>query len=350
MHNVTLCCIITPAYYGTLESILSHLKKVLAWLLALLKQALRTYLQLLMIIVPVLVATKLLVDWGAVDFLSRLLAPLMKVVGLPGSSSLALASGMFVNLYTGVLLLVSMPDIAGLSVAQVTILGTMMLVAHALPLELGITRKAGPRLASLFLLRAGGAFLLGWLLNKFYTLTAWLQEPVAIVWNPAPADSSWGTWALSQLQTLAAMFFIIFGLMALLRILDLLKITALITRLLKPLLTLLGISEKAAPLTILGRIMGIVIGGGLIIQEARSGKISDRDVYASMALMSLSHSLIEDTLVVSIIGAHSSGLLWARLTFTLILIFPLVQLVKRLPDRLFEKYLFHSQKRSTAAQ
>jgi hypothetical protein len=321
---------------------LSFIRKILDWLFTLLKEALRTYLQLMIIIVPVLIITKLLVDWGAVDFLGRLLAPLMQVVGLPGSTALALASCMFVNLYTGVLLLVSMPDAAQLTIAQVTVLGTMMLVAHNLPLELGISRKTGPRLASLFILRTGGAFLLGWLLKEFYNLTGWLQEPVHILWNPAPADASWGSWALSQLQTLGMMFVMIAGLMALLKILDMLKVTDFLSRLLKPVFTLLGMSEKAAPLTILGMIMGIVIGGGLIIQEARSGKISSRDVYSSMALMSLSHSLIEDTMVVMIMGAHLSGIIGARLIFTLLLIFPLVQWVKRMPDGAFEKYLFHA--------
>jgi hypothetical protein len=288
----------------------------------------------------------LLVDLGAVDLVGRLLAPIMHVVGLPGSSGLALATCLLVNLYAGVLLWMSMPAGLGLSVAQATVLAVLMLVAHGLPLELGISRRTGPRLVSLFVLRLGGAFLLGWLLNQFYTLTGWLQEPAKILWNPASADASWGAWVLGQLESLAMMFLIITGLIALLKILDMLKITAFLSRLLKPVLTMLGMSENAAPLTILGMIMGIVVGGGLIIQEARSGKISNRDVFTSMALMSLSHSLIEDTMVVSVTGAHYSGLLVGRLVFSLLVIFLMVQVVKRMPESIFEKYLFRVDKRA----
>ena len=49
---------------------------------------------------------------------------------------------MLTNLYTGILVLVTLPDLS-LTTAQVTVLGCMMLVAHGLPIEARIAQKAG---------------------------------------------------------------------------------------------------------------------------------------------------------------------------------------------------------------
>ncbi len=58
-----------------------------------------------------------------------------------------------------------------------------------------------------------------------------------------------------------------------------------LTRLLRPVLTLLGISDRAAPLAIVGMTLGLTYGGGLIIQEARAGHLSRHDVFCALALL-----------------------------------------------------------------
>ena len=130
---------------------------------------------------------------------------------------------------------------------------------------------------------------------------------------------------------------IIFALMALLRILKAIGVMDLLTRLLEPGLRLLGMSRDAAPVTVIGMTMGITYGGGLIIQEARSGILSRRDVFFSMALMGLSHSLVEDTILMMLLGGHLSGILGGRVVFSLLAIFLLVRLLARLPEKTFER-------------
>ena len=104
------------------------------------------------------------------------------------------------------------------------------------------------------------------------------------------------------------------------RLLAYFGITEKLNNLLKPVLEAIGIGKNAATLTVIGLSMGITYGGGLMIHEVKSGSISKRDVFASLTLMGLSHALIEDTLLMMLLGAHLSGTLWARLIFSLLFV------------------------------
>ncbi len=307
--------------------------------LELLRDALRTSAELFKIIIPISIATRFLQQWGLVDQLGLLLGPLMELVGLPGQLGLVWATAMITNLYGGMVVFASLAPALDLTVAQVTVLTSMMLVAHGLPVELRIAQKAGTRFRTMALLRIGGALLLGWLLHLGYQFSGTLQQANQALWNPPPVDPAWGAWILAELRNMVSIFFIILCLMALLRLLKKLGISELLTRLLEPLLALLGIGRAAAPLTIIGMTLGLSYGGGLIIREAQAGVLSKKDIFASIALMGLCHSLIEDTLVMLLLGGHVSGVFWGRLLFSLLVIFLLGRLIRLLPQAVFERYL-----------
>ena len=125
----------------------------------------------------------------------------------------------------------------------------------------------------------------------------------------AVADAVASALTENQIVAFILSFLIILALLILMRVLERLGITALLTRLLRPVLTLLGISERAAPLAIIGMTLGLTYGGGLIIQEARAGHLSRHDVFCALALLGICHSFIEDTLLMVVIGGHLSGTL-----------------------------------------
>ncbi len=300
---------------------------------------LRTCSELFKIIIPISIATRLLQQWGIVDQLGVLLGPLMQLVGLPGEIGLVWATAMVTNLYAGMVVFASLAPGLDLTVAQVTVLTTMMLIAHGLPVELRIAQKAGTRFRTQALLRIGGALLLGALLNLGYRASDTLQQTNRSLWNPPAVDPSWSGWLLSELRNYLSIILIIFSLMALLRLLKKIGIVDLLTRLLEPLLALLGMGRQAAPLAIVGITLGLSYGGGLIIREAQSGHLSRADIFSSITLMGLCHSLIEDSLLMMVLGGHLSGVLWGRLLFSLLVVFLLTRLVRLLPQGLFERYV-----------
>jgi hypothetical protein len=66
--------------------------------------------------------------------------------------------------------------------------------------------------------------------------------------------------------------------------------------------------------------LGLSFGGALLIAEAKSGRLSKRNVFISMRFLALCHSLVEDTLLILLLGAHISVFLWARLVFLYLLL------------------------------
>ena len=300
----------------------------------------KTSLILFKIVIPISVATKLLNDWGLTSYIGIALGPVMKLVGLPGSMGLVWATAMITNLYAAIIVFSSIVSPEHLTTAQVTILTTMMLVAHSLPIELRIAQKAGPRLRFMLTLRVLGALLIGFLLNQIYLKSGYLQTEFIAVWKPDMSDPSWKAWAIAQLRSLLSIYGIILLLLFIVRLLTWLRITDLLARILKPILQMMGMSKDAAPITIIGMTMGIGYGGGLIIREAQSGALSKRDIFFSLAFMGLMHSMIEDTLLMILLGGHVSGVLIFRFIFAMAVIFVMVRLMKQVSETAFDRYFF----------
>lgn len=305
-----------------------------------LRQTVKTSYVLFRIIVPIALGVRLLEQAGAIDLLGRLLAPLMALVGLPGSMGLVWATTLVTNLYGGMVVFAGVAPGAGLTAAQVTVLATMMLVAHAIPVEASIAQRAGTRFRTMAALRVAGALLLGALLNLAYTVSDTLQQANRALWTPPPRDPSWSGWAAGEARNLLYIFLIILALLVLMRLLERLGIINGLTRLLRPVLTLLGISDRAAPLAIVGMTLGLTYGGGLIIQEARAGQLSRHDVFCALTLVGLCHSFIEDTLLMMVIGGHLSGILVGRTLFALLVTFFMARLLRSLQDPVLGRWFF----------
>jgi hypothetical protein len=154
-------------------------------------------------------------------------------------------------------------------------------------------------------------------LHHLLAAGGWLSGPAAMVWQPQPEDAAWGAWALGQARKLGSIFFIILALMGFMRLLDAVGVNRLVQAALRPVLRLMGIGPSAATVTVIGLTLGFTYGGGLIIAETRSGRLDAAEVFPAMTLMGLAHSLIEDTLLMMLMGGHLLGTFWFRLAFSL---------------------------------
>ncbi|MGR4069277.1 nucleoside recognition domain-containing protein [Billgrantia sp. C5P2] len=292
----------------------------------LLREAWTVYWTLLKVMVPALLIVKALEMLGMTELLGQWLAPLMAPLGLPEPLSLVWAATLLTNIYTGLVIFFEVTRDTPLTVAQVTVLGVLMAVGHSLPIEGAVARMAGVPWWLTVLLRAGGAWLLGWLLHLSYSWGGWLQHANHVVWQPSAQEATLVAWLQGQATTLATIFVVIFALMSLLRLLHWLGVERLIHKLLYPLLRLLGIGPAAANITVIGITLGLTFGAGLLLREAHSGRLTPRDIVLTLCFLGLCHSLIEDTLLIMLMGADLSGLLWARLGFALVVIAMLARL------------------------
>ena len=85
--------------------------------------------------------------------------------------------------------------------------------------------------------------------------------------------------------------------------------------------------------------LGLTYGGGLLIREANKGILSQREIFGAISLIAICHSLIEDTLLVMLLGADISGALYLRLVFAFIVVGVGMRLIARLSDAVFYRYL-----------
>ncbi|MCW8975715.1 MAG: hypothetical protein OQK42_07910, partial [Sedimenticola sp.] len=283
------------------------------WFEELLKDIYQVVSTLFKIMIPALLLVKILEEIGGVEVIAWLLGPVMAWVGLPESMGLVWATTLLTNIYTGMIIFFNVAQTESLNVAQVTVIGTMMLIAHTLPIEARIAQKAGVRLGVTLLIRLSSALLLGFILHHLYAWGGWLQQPSQLLWSPGVVDSSITAWLLSQLKSLGMIVLIISALLTTLKLLRLLHIERLLHWLLQPVLRMLGIGPTATTITIVGFTLGLAFGGGLLIKEAQAGHVPYRDVFSAMTLLALCHSVIEDTLLILLLGADISGILWMRL-------------------------------------
>ncbi|NVO04090.1 MAG: hypothetical protein HXX09_15445 [Bacteroidetes bacterium] len=300
---------------------------------------------MLKIMVPVSIIVKLLQISGGIEIIGSALAPIMKLVGLPGEMGLVWATGMITNLFGGVIAFINLSGNHPLTVAQITILATMMLVAHTFPIELQIARKSGLKLITMLFIRFGFAFLFGLILHTFYSQFNLLGETAIIKLKPdLIQDLTILGWIKNELKNYLIIFLFIFSLMFLIKLLKVLGIIKLITKLISPLLRFLGISESVTTITIVGLTLGIVYGGVLIINESKSNEIKRRDIFYSMTLMGLCHSVIEDSILMISIGGHYSGIIIGRIILSLIITFIIVKITSRFSDALFGKLFLNKVK------
>ncbi|PAU72211.1 hypothetical protein [Vreelandella alkaliphila] len=284
-----------------------------------LQDALRVYVTLLKILIPALLIVKGLELLGMIQWLGAALAPLMSTLGLPEQMGVVWAAALFTNLYTAIAVFFQVVGETPLSVEQVTVLGALMLVGHSLPVEGAVAKRAGVPWWGTLVLRVGGALLLAWLLHCFYSYFGLLQAPVELVWQPSFSSApTLSGWALAQLETLALIFVIILALIVLLKLLKRLGLERWIHLGLLPLLKLLGIGRSAANVTVIGFTLGLSYGAGLLIRDVQNGVLSKRDSTLALCFLGLCHSVIEDTLLILMLGADITGILWARLFFAII--------------------------------
>ena len=314
---------------------------IIHWFKKPVKDSVVLYWELIKLMVPIMIIVRIGVEFGLIETVSKVFIPFMNLVGLPPEAGIIWTTTMLVNIYAGIAILLTLLPEAPMTVAQITILGSLMLFAHGLPVEQRIVQKSGPSLIVTSLLRIVGAMAYGAMLNVIYTGFNLLQEPAVIPWVPeTDANADWKEWIIDSTISTLTIYWIILGLIILLKLLDDLKVTDFLSKLLSPILGHMGISNHAIPVTMIGVLLGLSFGGALILREAKEGKMSPKDIFLSLTFICFVHSMIEDTLLILALGADITAILIGRFIFGFIIVFILGRIVANMSDITFNRYLF----------
>ena len=296
-------------------------------LISLVQETRLTSWELIRITVPIAILTKILEELGLIAYLSVVMEPVMSIIGLPGSLGLVWATAIFTNLYGGIAVFATLAPGLDLTGGQITVLCSAMLIAHSLPVELSISKRAGANLMPIGLIRLVGAVLYAFIINRACLYFHIWQEKADLLFTADVASGNLLQWAGDLLRNQGLIILIIFCIVLCMRILKTIGFLDLLEKILAPILPFFGMGRQAAPITVVGMIMGIGYGGALIIRETCTGKMAKKEVFNSMALMGLCHGLVEDTLVMAAIGGKIAGIFWGRIVYSLIVTYLLVRLL-----------------------
>lgn len=294
----------------------------------------RMFLAIAKIMVPVMAAVQVAQHFGLVDMAGRLLGPVMGLFNLPAEAAIVWATTLLIGIYGGLASLASLSGTLDLNSAQLSVLAAMMLIAHNIPVEQSIVRRAGASFGITALLRVGSAAAYGAATAWITHLTGWLGDPVNLEWmrgseflSDTPGSGYWA-WIQATAFSLILTFAVIVGLVVVLDILERLGITRRITTAITPILRISGLNAQAAPVTTVGVLLGLSYGGALIIEESDKQGFSARTRFLALSWLSLSHSLIEDTLLLAALGADLWIILAGRLLLTLAVIALLARITR----------------------
>lgn len=269
-------------------------------------------------------------QFGLSEFLAMILAPVMEFVGLPPETGIVWAVTILTGIYGGAGAYLSIMPGLELSVAQHSILCSMMLFAHALPVEQAVVHRVGANAWVTGAIRIVAAvcygFTVNWLCLEAGILSAPLESPVVGFFASNP---SWAQWLIDTLVYVVALIVVVFVLLILMDVLKAIGAIDLLNWLLRPLLRTIGVDYNLAPIATTGVLLGVVYGGALMMEEVRAKNYPARSVFSAMVLVCLVHALIEDTLVVLAIGANIWIVLVARVPFALLFVYLAIKLSGR---------------------
>ena len=270
---------------------------------------------LLKLMIPISLTVTLLQYWGVIEWLAQWLNPVFRFMGLPGSSAVLFLSGAAAGTYAGIAAMMSIP----LTLRQATIIGLMILICHALPMECAVNRKTGSSFWGMAALRIFMAFVCAFYMNQILP-----DMPQAYLYMGAPADSGIQqvllTWVISQAKMSVMIFCIIMALMVIQRLLEAFHLLAPISSFLSPLMRAFGLPPKASYMWLVGNVLGISYGSAVMLEMEEKGLINRSEANDVNYHLVMSHSLLEDTIVLALTGVSVFWIITTRLLFAILVV------------------------------
>lgn len=248
---------------------------------------------LLKIIVPISFVTTLLVHFGLIYKLDFILAPIMTWLSLPASAALVLIIGLFTGPYGTVAALSVMP----FSMDHMILIAIFILIAHNLIQESIVQGNSGinPFFAAFF--RLFMAVIVTFVCAKIMGITPDITDVELLGTMPSEAQSfsamltawAWGTFKLA-----VQIFCIIMPLMIILELAKIFNIINSITKLVSPILSVMGLNRSTGMLWLTASIFGLAYGAAVIVEETQTTEFKKEDLTKLHLSIGVNHAMIED--------------------------------------------------------
>lgn len=283
-----------------------------------LPKTLKTCLWLVRITVLVTLGVQFLEYFEILPWISKLLNPLFNLLGLPGEASLAYVTGYFVNVYSAIAVMATL----NLDIRTVTILSVMVLASHNMITETAVQKKTGSSAVRIIFIRTFSAIALGFILNlimpgggKLAVIEAQATDLTLI--------EMLQVWFFKTIKLIALMTVLIFSLSIMQRLLAEFGVIRWLSKFMRPVMAFFGLPAKTSFLWIVANTLGLAYGAAVMIDETESGKITKSDVDLLNHHISISHSNLEDVLLLASVGAMIPWMIFSRWAFSFLLVWEL---------------------------
>ncbi len=259
----------------------------------------KSFIWVLEILIPISLLTALLEWSGWISRIDFLFQPLMGWIHLPAMAALPLLIGMIAGFYGGIAAISALP----FTLEEITLIAIFMMICHSLIQEGIIQGKSGwqPLKATLF--RLGAAIIAVLVVALFFDSTSAPRPTIA---NPTILSQPLGgylhNWVSSTLYLAGKIFIIIVGVHVLLEVIKAMGWIHPLSKLLSPVLRILGLNEKAGTLWIAGAFFGLIYGSAVILEEMKEGLLTDEEAEKLHLSIGINHSFIEDPILFMALG------------------------------------------------
>lgn len=292
--------------------------------MTILRNALKTALWIIRIIIPVSFIVTLLDFYGVIEWISAYTAPLFQLIGLQGNAAIVYFSSLFLPLYAPIAIIATLP----LTLREITILALMCLITHNLPIECAVQRRSGTPFWQTLVIRITfsilGGILLNLILPESLALSPYFRETSEAeeVLNPqlSTLNSQLLNWLTSTLSLCIKIILIITALMYGQFLLKRYGIINKIARPLAPFMRLCGLQPDSAFLWLVAQIVGLTYGAGIMAQEIEESGANREELHRINLHICVNHSLIEDTAIFCMLGVAWYFLVIPRLIFAIIIV------------------------------
>ncbi|MBU2658739.1 nucleoside recognition domain-containing protein [Bacillus cabrialesii] len=270
------------------------------------------------VIFPVTLLVTLLQHTPVMDWLVRLITPVMGLFGLSGEAAIPLVLGNMLNLYAGIAGILTLD----LSVKEVFILAVMLSFCHNLIIESTVAAKVGIRIGIILAVRIGLAAVSAIVINLIWHGGQETAQYGFIAAKGAAPDGWLGILAEALMKAglgvlqLAA---IVIPLMIIIQFLRDLGWLHRFSRWLSPFTQLLGMNKNTSMTMVAGLTIGLAYGAGVMIKAVEDDGVSRRDMTLAFIFLVACHAVVEDTLVFIPLGIPVWPLLLIRVTTAVLL-------------------------------
>jgi len=260
------------------------------------------------IIVPVSFVAALIQWSGWLSQLDFLLHPLMNLINLPAAAALPIIVAVSVSFYAAIAIMIVLP----FTIEQLILIALFITIAHMLIMEGIIQHKSGLNIIKATLVRIGAAILSVLVVSQFFADTSQsigLPDSIAV---DTPFIEVLKGWAIDTLGLCGRIFVIIMLVMTLLYCSESLGWIKYLLKFFRPLMKILGLSDRAVMMWVTGAGFGLLYGSAVIIEEAKKGALTKEELEHLQISIGINHSIVEEAALFLALGVNPLWLLIPR--------------------------------------